>query len=188
MKVLRLALAALPLLAALAAPAARAAVFSFDNVGVALPGATCPPPPALPVNCNITALGTATVTAGDVFGPWSFTSVFSLGTPLSPTTFATTGTFSFDDTSAANNDFFGSITGVFDVTNFSSAINYVITGGLGTFLNAKGFGTGLVFITPQQSGPPTYAEKGRMTVPEPGTLGLLAAGTLLLAGLRRRAR
>jgi hypothetical protein len=58
----------------------------------------------------------------------------------------------------------------------------------GAFLNAEGGGNGLVFITPQPSGPPTYTEKGQMTVPEPATPGLRVAGLLLIGQARRRSR
>lgn len=185
MKTVRSAVAVLLATAAVLAQPADAAVFSFDNTGVTLPSAACPAPPALPLGCDITALGGAFVTSGDVFGPWNFASVFSIGAPLSATTFAMSGNFLFDDTSAANNDFFGTLSGIFDVTTFSTAIDYLITGGLGEFLNATGFGSGVVFITPQLDGPPTYRESGRMVIPEPGPLALLAAALLAVFGITR---
>jgi hypothetical protein len=172
--------------ACLAVAPVSAATFSFDNAGVALPSVVCPPPPALPLNCDVTALGSAHVVTGDVFGPWLFGSVFQIGAPLSPTTFAVTGTFGFDDASATNNDFFGTLAGIFDVLTFSTAMDYIVTGGFGSFLGATGWGSGLVMITPQPDGPPTYVERGRFSIPEPGSLALVLGAVVGVLGLRRR--
>ncbi len=124
----------------LVAPASAEVIFSFENQGIVLPAASCPPPPALPLGCDLTALGTATSTSDPTLAPWDFLSVFQIGAPLSMTTFATAGTFSFDDTSAANNDFFGFLTGVFDAATFQATISYTVTGGTGLFSSGHGLG------------------------------------------------
>lgn len=167
--------------------AAHAAVsFTFVNEGVALPSIPpapnpCPPPPALPLSCDITALGLAQTISGDLFSPWQFLSVFQISNA-----FAVTGTFLFDDPSPANNDFFGTITGLFDVNTFSSMIDYVVTGGSGVFASARGYGSGRVQIIPSNDGPPTYVERGQFSIPEPTTTGLLLVAGLLVGALRRR--
>lgn len=167
--------------------AAHAAVsFTFVNEGVALPAIPpaqnpCPPPPALPLSCDITALGQAQTTSGDMFSPWQFLSVFQISD-----VFAITGTFSFDDPSPANNDFFGTITGLFDATTFSSMIDYVVTGGSGVFASARGYGSGHVQIVLSSDGPPTYVERGQFSIPEPSAVGLLIAFGMIAGLLRRR--
>jgi hypothetical protein len=172
----------------LSASASAATSFTFVNEGVALPAIppaanACPPPPALPLNCDITALGKAETVSGDMFSPWSFTSVFQIGNA-----FAVTGTFLFDDPSPANNDFFGTITGLFNPNTFSSVIDYVVTGGSGAFASGRGLGSGVVQIIPSESGPPTYVERGQFSIPEPAAAGLLAAAALLIGALRRGAQ
>jgi len=172
----------------LSGPAAAAVSFTVVNEGVALPAMPpapnpCPPPPALPISCDITALGQAQTIAGDMFSPWQFLSVFQISD-----VFAITGMFAFDDPSSANNDFFGTITGLFDPDTFSSMIDYVVTGGSGVFASARGFGTGRVQIIPSNEGPPTYVERGQFSIPEPSTVGLLLGVTLVIGALRRRTR
>lgn len=168
----------------LVAPASAEVTFSYVNQGIVLPAASCPPPPALPLGCDLTAIGTATSTSDPTLGPWDFLSVFQLGAPLSMTTFATAGTFSFDDTSAANNDFFGFRTGVFDAATFQATISYTVTGGTGLFSSGHGFGTGFASIFPSQSAPPTYIERGQFLIPEPGSIVLLGLGLIALARIR----
>jgi hypothetical protein len=43
----------------------------------------------------------------------------------------------------------------------------------------------VVQIIPSQSGPPTYVERGQFSIPEPATVGMLAAAALLIGALRR---
>jgi hypothetical protein len=172
----------------MSASAWAATSFTFVNEGVALPAVppasnACPPPPALPLNCDITALGKAETVSGDLFSPWNFSSVFQIGNA-----FAVSGTFLFDDPSPANNDFFGTITGLFNPNTFSSVIDYVVTGGSGVFASGRGLGSGVVQIIPSQSGPPTYVERGQFSIPEPATVGMLAAAALLIGALRRGAQ
>jgi hypothetical protein len=169
-----------------AAPASAAVNFTFLNEGVALPAIPpapnpCPPPPALPLNCDITAMGEAQTVSGDMFSPWKFLSVFQISDA-----FAITGTLLFDDPSPANNDFFGTITGLFDANTFSSMIDYVVTGGSGAFTSARGYGSGRVQIIPSNEGPPTYVERGQFSIPEPSTAGLLLVAGMLVGALRRR--
>jgi hypothetical protein len=170
----------------LSGAAHAAASFTFVNEGVALPAippapSPCPPPPALPLSCDITALGQAQTISGDMFSPWQFLSVFQISD-----VFAITGTFSFDDPSPANNDFFGTITGLFDATTFSSMIDYVVTGGSGVFASARGYGSGHVQIFLSADGPPTYVERGQFSIPEPSAAGLLLVFGMLVGLLRRR--
>jgi len=168
----------------LVGPASAEVTFSYGNQGIVLPAASCPPPPALPLGCDLTALGIATSTSDPTLGPWDFVSVFQIGAPLSMTTFATAGTFSFDDTSAANNDFFGIFTGVFDAATFQATNSSTVTGGTGLFSSGHGFGTGFVSIFPSQSGPPTYIERGQFRIPEPSSILLLGLPLLALARMR----
>jgi MprA protease rhombosortase-interaction domain-containing protein len=167
--------------------AAQAAVsFTLVNEGVALPAMPpapnpCPPPPALPLNCDITAIGQAQTVSGDMFSPWQFLSAFQISDA-----FAITGTFLFDDPSAANNDFFGTITGIFDPNTFSSMIDSIVTGGTGMFAFASGWGKEVVQIIPSNEGPPTYVSRGQFSIPEPTTAGLLLMAGLLVGALRRR--
>ena len=188
MRALRRCIGVAVMAAGLVGLPASAAIFSYDNSGVALPSAACPPPPALPLGCDVTALGNAVVTAGDAYGPWNFLSVFQIGAPLSATTFAVTGTFAFDDPSPANDDFFGTVNGIIDVVTFSTAMNSVVTGGLGAFLNASGWGASLVTITLHPDGPPTYLERGRFTISEPGSFVLLLVALAAALPLSRRMR
>lgn len=180
----------------LASAPATAATFTFENNGgvgpsvfVGLPPGSpvtaprpCPPPPALPINCDLTAIGAAQVTGGDDFGPWMFASVFSIAD-----TFHVTGWFSFIDPTPAHNSFFGTLSGAFNPAVFQSAFDYIVTGGTGAFASGRGFGSGLVQVFPTERGF-GYAERGQFTVPEPGTLALMLSGLLALRLLRRRQR
>jgi hypothetical protein len=141
----------------------------------------CPPPPALPLNCDITAMGQARTVSGDIFSPWQFLSVFQISAA-----FAITGTFLFDDPSAANNDFFGTITGVFNPQTFSSMIDSIVTGESGVFAFASGWGQEVVQIIPSNEGPLTHVSRGQFSIPEPSTAGLLLVAGLLVGVLRRR--
>jgi len=167
----------------LASPAWSGIVISVTGSGQVLPGVDCPLPPALPLDCELTATGTYLDTTG-IYGPWIFTSpfmTFSANQP-SPTQFLNAGTFVYDDPSPANNDFFGSFTGVFDASTFIALHSYVITGGAGVFAGASGTGTGSVQINPYL----TYVETTRFHVPEIGTLALLLAGLVAVFVERRR--
>jgi hypothetical protein len=186
-KILSLTFASLAVAAAtLFAPQAWSGiVISVAGSGQVLPGVDCPPPPALPLDCELTATGKYLDTTG-TYGPWVFTSpftAFSANQP-SPTQFLNAGTFTYDDPSALNNDFFGTFTGVFDASTFTALHSYVITGGTGVFAGAGGTGTGSVQINPDL----TYVERARFHVPEPRTLALLLAGLVPLLVDRRRER
>ncbi|MGZ8254525.1 MAG: hypothetical protein ACXWVT_06715 [Burkholderiaceae bacterium] len=169
------------------APLASALVISFTNVGTVLPSAGCPPPPALPLDCLITATGTVTDVDG-IYGPWQFQSDFttlSAGQP-SPTQFLVTGTFVWDDPSAANNDIAGTVAGIFDLSTFSTTFDYTITGGTGAFAGATGHGNSLVLVNLLNG---TYTETGRLVIPEPATLALLLCALLpVIPAFVRRSR
>jgi hypothetical protein len=169
--------------------AAAGTIIPFTGTGTVELGLPCPPPPALPLDCPLTATGTYVDTTG-TYGPWTYTfhfMVLSANQP-SPTQFLNAGTFTFDDPSAANNDFFGSSTGVFDVSTFTATLNYVVNGGTGAFAGASGVGVGFSQIDafdPRFA----YVEIGQFVIPAPGTLALLALGLmpLVVSGWRKRA-
>jgi hypothetical protein len=174
---------------ALLAPLASAVVISFTNVGTVVPGAGCPPPPALPLDCLITATGNVTDVDG-IYGPWLFHSDFtthSAGQP-SPTQFLVTGTFLWDDPTPANNDIGGTVAGIFDLATFSTTFDYTITAGAGVFAGATGFGDSVVLPNLMTG---TYTETGRLVIliPEPATLALLIGALLpVIPAFARRVR
>jgi hypothetical protein len=183
------ALAAAALLAAVGLPAQAAVVFSFSTNGVVFPTdpVACPDPFA---GCELTAIGNATALAGNVAplpGPWNFSATFSIVAPLSATTFRTTGSFSFDDPSGANNDLSGLLDGVLDATTFQNTMGYIVTGGSGLFAGLSGSGTSLIQIIPQGTNQPfLFAERGQLTVSEPRSVALALAGLLGVGLLSRR--
>lgn len=173
----------------LAPVSARASItFSFTSEGITFPtDLACPDPFA---GCSLTAIGTATATSGNLSplpGPWAFSALFSLAEPLSPTTFRTVGVFSFDDPSAANNDFSGIAHGVLDVTTFTNSMVYEVTFGSGLFASARGFGSSVIQVFPQGPNDPLgYVEFGEFAIPEPSSLALLGLGFLAMALSRLR--
>lgn len=185
------ALAAAALVAASGLPAQAAVVFSFSTNGIVFPTdpIACADPFA---GCELTAIGNATALTGNVAplpGPWNFSATFSIVAPLSATTFRTTGSFSFDDPSAADNDLFGLLDGVLDATTFQNAMGYTVTGGSGLFAGLGGSGTSLIQIIPQGTNQPfLFAERGQMTVSEPRSVALALAGLLGIGLLSRRSR
>ena len=171
-----------------AADANAGTVIDFTAAGIVLPGADCPPPPAVPYDCTLTALGTYT-DSGGVLGPWSSTQVFSVFTvdPISSELLRNAGVWSLDDTSAANNDLFGTFTGFFNQTTFAATLNYVIVGGSGVFAGATGSGQGQVQVLVGAQGF-EFTESGRFVIPLPGTLSLLGIAALPVGLLLRRRR
>jgi hypothetical protein len=176
----RIAVALVLLAAMLVAPAARSIVIDYTATIAATPGAACAPAP-VPLDCTINSVATYTDLSG-TFGPWATTAAFmilSAGQP-SPTQFLTAGTFAFDDTTASNNDFFGSFVGVFDAVTLSAVLDYTITGGSGAFTGATGSGTGFLQVLALGVVPVPIVERGRLLIPEPATLVLLGVAMLVL--------
>lgn len=169
----------------IAAPSVRAdVILSITTTGSVTPSASCGPPPFF--DCVLTATGTG-VDASGALGPWMFSSPFMLfsAKPVSATEFRNGGTFYYDDPTAANNDFFGTFTGVFDLATFSAVHTYVIAGGTGVFAGASGFGTSSLQVNPLDF---TFVERARFTIPLPTTLALLAMAVIAgaLTGRTRR--
>lgn len=160
------------------------AAISINGAGSVAADASCPAPPSPPFDCPLLATGTGVDAAG-IYGPWHFVSPFTLfsANPVSPTMFRNGGTFYYDDLTAANNDFFGTFTGVFDLVTFSANHNYVITGGTGAFAGASGFGTGSVQVNPLDF---SYVDTTTFVIPLPSTLALLVVALVAFLGNARR--
>lgn len=159
-------------------------IISVTGSGSVAVDPSCGPPPFF--DCPLTATGTA-VDASSTFGPWNFSSPFMLfsADPVSATVFRNGGTFYYDDPSPANNDFFGTFSGLFDLATFTAVHTYLITGGTGAFAGASGRGTGSVVVNPADF---TYVETARFHIPLPSTLALLAVALVALAGSFTRKR
>jgi hypothetical protein len=172
------------------APARASLMFAFETEGTTSPtNPACTDPFAA---CSFMATGAATATSGSISplpGPWTFTTVFALVEQLSPTTFRLAGTFSFDDPSAANNDFSGLVAGVFDAVTFTDNNMYRITAGSGLFAGGTGFGSSIVQIIQQGPNQPlAFTETGQFSIGEPGSLALLGLGVMALAWRRWRGK
>ena len=181
--------------ALIASPATAGIVFNYEQIGSTVPS-DCPPGfPAQPLCSIIDATGIANDVPNGIPGEWSVT---LHGQVLF---FAGTGTFSFDDVSSADNDFFGTWTNVLFAPNASgiahTTFEWTVTGGTGIFTGLSGFGTSMgdVVIAPAgfdtqgvpifvaacpgaQPGVGSYCDSGRFVIPEPGTLMLLLAAAL----------
>ena len=190
--------------ALIASPAAAGIVFNYAQIGSTVPS-ECPPGFPAPPLCNIIdATGIANDVPNAIPGEWSVT---LHGQVLF---FAGTGTFSFDDLSSANNDFFGTWTNVLFPPNASglahTTFEWTVTGGTGIFAGLSGVGTSMgdVVIAPAgfdseggpifvaacpgaQPGIGSYCDSGRFVIPEPGTVMLLLAAALA-AGIGFRGR
>ena len=178
------AIAILSALLAAASAANAGFVLNLVGTGSVAPDPSCPLPPTPPFDCPQTATGTEVDTTG-TFGPWNFTSPFVVfsASPVGPTQFRNGGSLVYDDTSPANNDLFGTFTGVFDFATFTAVHNVVITGGTGAFADASGFGTVFVEVNPETL---TYRTRGQLVIPLPSTLALLSIAVLAFAGTARR--
>lgn len=108
-----------------------------------------------------------------------------------PLTQALSGTFEFTRSADLGSALSGLVTGstsdgnVF-ATGGQLALDYTITGGSGDFAGYSGFGLSFLQIDPAGL-PDNYSEAGLLvlSVPEPGTLPLLAGALGLLVMLRR---
>jgi len=190
--------------ALIASPAAAGIVFNYEQIGSTIPSDCSPAFPAQPLCTIIDATGIANDVPNVIPGEWSVT---LHGQVLF---FAGTGTFSFDDVSSANNDFFGTWTNVLFPPNESgiahSTFEWIVTGGTGIFAGLSGFGMSIgdVVVAPAgfdeqgvpifvaacpvaQPGIGSYCDSGRFVIPEPGTLVLLLAAALA-AAIGRRGR
>jgi hypothetical protein len=180
------------------APVASASVISFDfkSDGTLAAG-----------NCGILCYtvhtsGTAYDYTNDVPGTssWAFNGHMTFfGTPLwggtddgSPTS------WTFTDTGASGNNLSGTFSWNFPLDWSLDPVgtaHYDITGGSGLFAGATGTGSSVISITNWWSGLPKFSEYGTMrpktsptAVPEPGLMGLVGTGLMMMGFLAYRRR
>ena len=199
-----LCIGATALLLVAAAPAYALVAFDFSGMGT-VAALDCPPGfPPQPLCVDINGPGVANDVPDTIPGSWT-TSL--LGRILF---FAGSGTFSYDDPSAANNDFFGTwqdVLGAPDASGIAQALfTYQVLGGSGIFAGLTGTGTSIVdvvvapagfdnaglpiFASACAGGPSgvgAYCENGHFAIDEPATLALVSL-TLVAGALARRGR
>ena len=187
-----------------AGPASAVIAFDFSGMGT-VAALDCPPPlPSQPLCVDINGPGVANDVPDAIPGSW-LTSL--VGRILF---FAGSGTFYYDDPSAANNDFFGTwqdVLGAPDASGIAQAsFTYQVLGGSGIFAGASGTGTSIVdvvvapagfdnaglpiFAAACAGGPSgigAYCENGHFAIDEPGMLELVSL-TLVAGALSRRLR
>jgi hypothetical protein len=188
----------------LAALPAGAITFDYEQFGSTI-ATDCPGGvPPQPLCTMIDATGDANDVPDVIPGHWV---VHLQGQVLF---FMGAGTFSFDDPSPANNDFFGTWTNVLFPPDPVSGIAHstfqsVVTGGTGIFAGGVGTGAseGDVVVAPfgfDQQGLPlfgaacdqappglgSYCDRGRFVITEPASLPLLALALAVVIAARRR--
>ena len=152
-------------------PLAAPIDFSFSGSGFAV-ASPCSGTP----NClDVFSVGDANdIGATTIPGAWATFLTFSVLLPGG----AASGTWSFSDVTAAQNDLSGTFTAQFSqftATAFDGAISYVVTAGGGLFSGATGMGQSMI----SASGAYDFTERGQFSVnavPEPSSLALLTAG------------
>lgn len=183
----------------------HAIVFDYEQVGGTIP-TDCPIGfPPQPLCTMIEATGQANDVPDVIPGHWL---VHLQGQVLF---FQGSGTFSFDDPTPSDNDFFGNWTNVLFPPNPSgvahSIFHWAVLGGSGIFAGLTGTGNseGDVVVAPfgfDQNGAPlftaacdaatpgigSYCDRGRFVIPEPGIVGLLALAFAMAATFHARTR
>jgi hypothetical protein len=111
---------------------------------------------------------------------------------IDPLTRLLSGQFSFTRSTDLGATLYGQVTGTTsDGDVFAGggqyALDYTVEGGTGDFAGIRGFGLSFLQLDPAGV-PDNYSEAGLLvlSVPEPGTLPLLAGALALLAATRRR--
>lgn len=164
--------------------------FIFTDAGglTSVPVANCGP------SCrSFTAGGVADDSpASGIPGNWNTSFAFTItrdsGNPLQGDL---VGTFTFDDTSASNNDLSGTVSGIAtllpgSLTLGQATLSYTVTGGAGIFAGATGKGASQVFVDIPKT---SLAEAGYFKVslvPEPGAFAMAAFGLAVVGVAARR--
>jgi hypothetical protein len=188
---------------ALVTPSTFALTFNFETIGFTIPSDCTDPPVPLPACAVLDVFGTTNDIGDFIPGTWDYTAhgqvLFGMGS----------GTFLFDDPSAADNDFFGTWSNVLTPPDAATGIaqsffEYDITGGRGIFIGASGSGTssldvvvapfdvvdGIPLFAAACPGAParigSFCERGTFSIPEPHPLALTASALLIALSAQKR--